>query len=279
MNLHKPVIFLLSLLILASCSQKQPDLGLATLIEGRSRAITSHAPAFSNADRLKYIQPGETVTLFEVAGAGVINHIWLTFNDARPNWLEKNGSANPAELVIRMHWDNSEQPAVESPLGDFFAAGFGLRNEIQSEPVLVEGGDGYNCYWQMPFRKAGRITITNEGKKAARSFYYHIDYTEYKKLSPNTAYFCAQYRQEFPQTVGKDYLIADIEGKGHYVGTVMSVRSRSPYWFGEGDAKYYIDGEKEPSTWGTGTEDYFLCAWGLNECLFPCFGCTYMSGG
>jgi hypothetical protein len=167
---------------------------------------------------MKYIQPGETATIFDVSGAGVINHIWLTFNDARPNWLEKNGSANPAELVIRMYWDNPDQPAVEAPLGDFFAAGFGLRNEIQSEPVLVEGGDGYNCYWQMPFLKSGKITITNEGKKAARSFYYHIDYTEYKKLPSNTAYFCAQYRQEFPEVVGKDYLIADIGRQGALCG-------------------------------------------------------------
>lgn len=268
------------MLMLFSCTTNtNPDIGLAAVREGRSRAISSHAPGFSNSDRLKYIKPGETVTIFEAKGAGIINHIWLTFNDAAPNWLEKNGSATPAELIIRMYWDDATEPAVEAPIGDFFASGFGLRKEVKSDPVLVEGGDAYNCYWPMPFRKAAKITVTNDGKKNARSFYYQTDYTELKRLPKNTAYFCAQYRQEFPEETGHDYLIADIEGKGHYVGTVMSVRSRSPYWFGEGDVKYYVDGETEPSTWGTGTEDYFLSAWGFTENLNPYSGCSYMSKG
>ena len=87
---------------LFSCTNNSPDLGLATLQDGRSKAVSSHAPGGSNADRLQYIQPGETVTIFDVKGAGVINHIWLTFNDARPNWLEKTGSAKPDDLVIRI---------------------------------------------------------------------------------------------------------------------------------------------------------------------------------
>jgi len=181
----KTVWFILTVFIglylFSGCNNTtSPELGLAAIKEGRSRGISSHAPGGSNADRLKYIQPGETAILFDVKGTGVINHIWLTFNEARPNWLEKEGSANPAELVIRMYWDDSAEPAVESPVGDFFAAGFGLRREVKSAPVLVEGGDGYNCYWQMPFRKAAKITVTNESKKAARSFYFQFDYTEYK---------------------------------------------------------------------------------------------------
>jgi hypothetical protein len=267
-------------LFFLSCSggHNTSDLGLATIENGRSKAISSHAASpDSNSDRIKYINPGETVEIANIKGPGVINHIWLTFNEARPNWLEPNGSASPSEIVIRMYWDNSNEPAVESPIGDFFAAGFGLRTEIKSIPVIVEGGDGYNCFWTMPFRKAARISITNEGEKPVRSFYYQIDYTEVQKLPENAAYFCAQYRQEFPEKTGDDYLILDAEGRGHYIGTVLSVRSRSPYWFGEGDAKFFFDGEEEPSIWGTGTEDYFLCAWGLNECLLPYFGCTYKS--
>lgn len=269
-----------SLIALLSCSggNGYPDLGLATLVKGRSKAVSSHAPTpGSNEDRIKYIKPGETTVIADLKGPGIINHIWLTFNEARPNWLEPGGSANPAEIVLRIYWDDATDPAVESPLGNFFAAGFGLRNEIQSVPVMVEGGDGYNCFWTMPFHKSARISLTNEGDKNVRSFYYQVDYTEVEKLPENTAYFCAQYRQEYPEKTGDDYLIMEAEGSGHYVGTVMSVRSRSPYWFGEGDAKFYIDGEKEPSIWGTGTEDYFLCAWGLNKCIFPYFGCTYKS--
>lgn len=276
MKVRRLFFAVLQMVIVVSC--KTTELGLSTIKEGRSRAASSHAPGNSNYDCFN-IKPGETATIFDVKGTGVINHIWLTFNEAQPNWISKDGSADPSELVIRMYWDNSAEPAVEAPVGDFFASGFGLRNEIKSLPVLVEGGDAYNCYWEMPFRKAAKITITNEGKKACRSFYYQIDYTEHTRLASDVAYFCAQYRQEFPETLGKDYLIADIAGKGHYVGTVMSVRSRSPYWFGEGDVKFYIDGEKEPSIWGTGTEDYFLSAWAFTKNLNPYSGCSYMNGG
>jgi hypothetical protein len=245
---------------------------------GTSRAVTSAEPnPDSNMDRIKYITPGETKVLADIKGPAVVRHIWLTFNDARPNWLEAGGSARPDEIVLRMYWDGSSQPAVEAPLGDFFGAGFGLRQEVRSLPVQVESGDGYNCTWPMPFRKRGLITVTNESAKNVRSFYYHIDFTEDDVLPQNTAYFCAQYRNEFPEKTGKDYLILDAEGQGHYVGTVMSVRSRSPFWFGEGDAKFYVNGEKKPTIQGTGTEDYFLMAWGLNEALFPSFGCSYLS--
>ncbi len=252
--------------------------GLTRVQPGRTKAVTSSAEDLnSNYDRRTYIEPGETMVLADIPGPAVINHIWLTFSEARPNWLEAGGAAHPGEIVLRMYWDGAEAPAVEAPLGDFFAAGFGLRQEVRSLPVQVEGGDGYNSYWQMPFFERGLVTVTNEGAKNVRSFYYHIDYTEVDSLPEKTAYFCAQYRQEFPETLGKDYLILDAEGQGHYVGTVMSVQTRSPFWFGEGDARIYVDGDSTPTIQGTGTEDYFLSAWGLNEHLFPYFGVTYMS--
>ena len=256
------------------------DLGdLLKIKKGQSRAVTSSDPnPNSNADRIKIIAPGETRVLADIQGPGVIRHIWLTFNEARPNWLEAAGSARPDEIVLRMYWDGVSEPAVEAPLGDFFGAGFGRRLELKSVPVQVEGGDGYNCYWPMPFYKRALITVTNESPgKNVRSFYYHIDYTEEPELPPGTPYFCAQYRNEFPEKTGRDYLILEAEGQGHYVGTVMSVRSRSPFWFGEGDARFYVDGATRPTIQGTGTEDYFLMAWGLNETQFPYFGCTYMS--
>lgn len=254
---------------------------LARIQPGKSHRVSSAAPTpGSNRDNL-WIKPGATATLADIDGPATINHIWLTFNEARPNWLSKDGSANPSEIVLRMYWDGAEQPAVESPVGDFFAAGFGLRREIKSVPVQVEGGDGYNCFWPMPFLKHAKITITNESDKNLNALYYHIDYCEAPDLpKETTAYFCAQYRQEFPEQTGHDYLIADIQGPGHYVGTVISARSRSPEWFGEGDDKFHVDGDPpdKPSIWGTGTEDYFLCAWGMNECSFPYYGCTYMDG-
>jgi hypothetical protein len=137
----------------------------------------------------------------------------------------------------------------------------------------------------MPFHESARITITNESTRPLAAFYYHVDYTR-ETVDPGAAYFCAQYRQEFPTESGKDYLIAAIDapgadgkaGGGHYVGTVLSVRSRSPQWFGEGDEKLYVDGEAAPSIWGTGTEDYFLNAWGMERATFPSFGVTWLSG-
>jgi hypothetical protein len=253
--------------------------GLMVIRPGRSAAVTSADPnPASNADRIKYVAPGETKVLADIQGPAVIRHIWLTFNEARPNWLEATGSARPDEIVLRMYWDDASEPAVEAPIGDFFGAGFGLRRELKSLPVEVEGGDGYNCYWPMPFHKHAVITVTNESPdRNVRSFYYHIDYTREDSLPGNTAYFCAQYRNEFPEKIGRDYLILDAAGEGQYVGTVMSVRSRSPFWFGEGDAKFYVDGDSKPTIQGTGTEDYFLMAWGLSEANFPYYGCTYMS--
>ena len=263
-NLNVIALLLVSLMLFAGVSKTsaQDIDSLMKIQPGRARAITSTDPSFTgNSDRIKYVTSGETRVLADIKGPGVIRHIWLTFNEARPNWLESGGSAAPNEIVLRMFWDAPAEPAVEAPIGDFFGAGFGRRLEVKSVPVQVEGGDGYNCYWAMPFFKRGLITVTNEGAKNVRSFYYHIDYTEEDSLPAETAYFCAQYNQAFPEKLGRDYIIADVQGQGHYVGTVMSVRSRSPFWFGEGDARFYIDGETKPSIQGTGTEDYFLMYW------------------
>jgi len=265
----------------ASAAAAQTDAGLADLTRvqpGRSAAVTSSAAdPNSNLDRLTYVRPGETVVLADLLGPAVITHIWLTFNEARPNWLESGGSASPDELVLRMYWDSEREPAVEAPIGDFFAAGFGVRREVRSVPIQVPGGDAYNSFWPMPFYRHARITVTNDGTRNARSFYYQIDYTRLPILPPGTAYFCAQYRREFPEADSEDYLVLDAVGRGHYVGTVMSVRSRSPYWFGEGDARIYVDGDERPTIQGTGTEDYFLSAWGLDQHSFPYAGAPYLS--
>ena len=141
-----------------------------------------------------------------------------------------------------------------------------------SLPVLVEDADSYNCYWQMPFRTSARIEIVNQSEKPISLLYYNIDWVKKKRVSKHTPYFYAQYRQEYPVQHGKDYVVLDTRGKGHYVGTVLAVRTRSPAWFGEGDEKIYVDGEAKASIWGTGTEDYFLSAWGLKTTSTPYFG-------
>ncbi|MBN1591539.1 MAG: DUF2961 domain-containing protein, partial [Pirellulales bacterium] len=178
--------------------------------------------------------------------------------------------------------DDRDKPDVEAPLSDFFAQGFGKRITIQSVPVIVEDGDSYNCYWRMPFRRSARIEVINQGTKPYRSLFYAVDWIKKDSLPPNTMNFCARYRQEFPvqgnpNRPDNEYLILDTEGRGYYVGTVLTVRTRTPDWFGEGDIRVTIDGEKHPSIWGTGTEDYFLSAWGLKDCLTPYFGTPYVS--
>lgn len=245
-----------------------------------ARVASNHPEAWANWDNRR-VQPGETYTLADLEGPGIIHHMWFTFPDSGPSWIANDGCAAPDEIVLRMYWDGSDQPAVEAPLGDFFAAGFGRRAAVRSVPVQVQGGDSYNCFWAMPFFKSARITLTNESDRVLTALYYQIDYTNEASLPADSAYFCAQYRQEFPTEMGHDYLVADIDapdGGGQYVGTVLSVRSRSPQWFGEGDDKFYIDGEQHPSIWGTGTEDYFLNAWGMQEDTFPFFGVSRCDG-
>ena len=228
----------------------------------------------SNSDN-KSVPPGQTKLLMNAKGPGVITHIWMTFLGPEPQAWAKNGSANHQEMLLRMYWDGSERPGVEAPVGDFFANSFGKRSEVISLPVVVEDADSYNCFWHMPFRKSARVEVVNQSEKPISLLYYNIDWIKKKKISNDAPYFYAQYRQEYPVQNGKDYVLLDTEGKGHYVGTVLSVRTRSPSWFGEGDEKIYIDREEKASIWGTGTEDYFLSAWGLKTTSTPCFGVPY----
>ncbi len=280
----------LALLVLEGSSLAQALLeGLARPIPGRSMRSTSafrkgadgkydpRAELLGTTERLsnsdaRDVPPGQTQTVLDVQGPGVITHIWFTFRGPEPTPGAPQGAANHQEMLLRMYWDGRERPAVEAPVGDFFANAFGIRSEVISLPVIVEDADSYNCYWCMPFRKSARIEVVNESDKPLRGLYHNIDWIKRDSLPDDTPYFHAQYRQEYPVENGKDYVLLDTKGKGHYVGTVLSVRMRSPAWFGEGDEKIYIDGEEKPSIWGTGTEDYFLSAWGLKKCKTPYFG-------
>lgn len=269
-------------LLVFACARAAPSGGgpldgLARVRDARSGRRTSNATTNpSNRDNV-WIPAGETRTIADLSGPGMIRHIWLTFAEAGPGWLSKDGAAAPDEIVLRMYWDGAPTPAVEAPLGDFFGSGFGRRVEVNSAVTQVQGGDAYNCFWPMPFLTSAKITVTNESNKPFAAFYYNIDYTQ-EPVPEDFAYFCAKYRNEFPTKLGGDYLIANIEGAGHYVGTVLSVRTRSPEWFGEGDEKIYIDGDEKPTIQGTGTEDYFLNAWGLEKNCFPYFGVTLLDG-
>jgi hypothetical protein len=240
----------------------------------RTADPTGDLDEHSNFDNFR-VAPGETHVLMDEKGPGVITHIWMTFLGPEPQDWARNGSANHQDMLLRIYWDGSKKPGVEAPVGDFFANCFGKRSEVISLPVVVEDADSYNCFWHMPFRKSARVEIVNQGDKPVNLLYYNIDWIKKDSLPKDTPYFYAQYRQEYPVEKGKDYTILETKGKGHYVGTVLAVRTRSPSWFGEGDEKIYIDGETKPSIWGTGTEDYFLSAWGLQKTSTPYFGTAY----
>ncbi|MGE5609382.1 MAG: glycoside hydrolase family 172 protein, partial [Bacillota bacterium] len=281
MNRTTAVLMFVALGLSTFASAQDPLSGLYRPREGRSMRVTSTAKLpdgspnpDSNADNFR-VAPGKTHVIADLKGPGIIRHIWMTFLGPEPQPWAPKGAANHREMLLRIYWDGREQPDVEAPVGDFFAAGFGKRMEVRSLPVQVEGGAGYNCFWPMPFAKSARIEVVNDSDKEIALLYYNVDWQKMDSLPPDTLYFCAQYRQEYPVQKGRDYLVLDTEGRGHYVGTVLSIRSRSPEWFGEGDEKITLDDDKSPSIWGTGTEDYFLCAWGLRKCSFPYFGVPF----
>lgn len=232
---------------------------------GRSMRATSGNPV-DNADSAKFAI-GETRVIAELDGPGKITHIWMT-----PNSMDIR---IPRAFVLRAYWDGAQEPSVEVPLGDFFAVGNGMRATVNSLPVKVSSyGRGYNCYWQMPFRKSARLTLTNESDKHPASCYYQIDWVKLKKPPRQTLYFHARYHQEYPPEFGAPYTVFLGKGRGHYVGTVLSSQNGVGHWFGEGDDFICIDGEDEPSIVGTGTEDYINEAWNMRVHSSAFTGCT-----
>jgi hypothetical protein len=281
MNTKKSVFAVIILLLAVPLAAQSVFEDLAKPKQGRSMRSSSAAKKggfplgddteASNLDRAGTVQPGKFETVLDVQGPGAITHMWFTFVGPSPKRGGKPGAANHGEIIIRIYWDGNLRPAVEAPFGDFFASPFGERRQVISLPVVVESGDSYNCYWYMPFRKSARIEVANDGDRPLRLLYHNIDWIQ-KDIPVDAPYFHARYHQEFPLQDGRDYVLLDTAGKGHYVGSVLAIRTRSPLWYGEGDEKISIDGELIPSIWGTGTEDFFNCAMGLESCSTPYFG-------
>ena len=189
------------------------------------------------------IPAGATYTVAEISGSGAIQHIWMT---PTGNWRFS---------ILRMYWDGEAEPSVEVPLGDFFAMGWGKYARISSLAVCVNPGSAFNSYWPMPFRHEARITIENLDDKTM-TLYYQVDYA----LAPvpaDAAYFHAQFRRVNPLPYKQVYTIVDgIKGRGQYVGTYMAWGVHNNGWWGEGEIKFYMDGDREyPTVNGTGTED------------------------
>jgi hypothetical protein len=260
----RPLALALALLIAAPLAGQGLLEDLGRRQDFRSRRVSSFDRSGGNRDSLA-IEPGKTVVLAEIVGPGAVHHIWVTIA-AEPFYGRK--------IVLRAYWDGERAPSVEAPIGDFFGVGHGLNRDFASLPIACSSeGRARNCYWYMPFRRGCRITATNEGERAVDAFYYYIDYRELPDLAEGTPYFHAQYRQEFPPDARRDYLLLAAEGAGHYVGCNMSVLQRAMGWWGEGDDMIRVDGEKQPSLHGTGSEDYFSDAWGMREGQRLFYGC------
>src|SRR5579872_562919 len=235
------------------------------------RASSDNADPNSNDDSKRPI-PGETIVLADLQGPGIITHMWITVAAREYGW--------PRLLRLRVYYDGSATPSVDAPLGDFFGVGHGMERPVNSL-MVQDSSDGRsrNCYWPMPFRRAAKVTITNEGRERVSNLYYHVDWRKVASLPKDTAYFHAWYRQETPVEKGKHYEFLDVRGRGHYVGTVLSVIQTEPGWFGEGDDLFYVDGERQPSIAGTGSEDYFNDAWGLRISEGPYTGVPIAEDG
>ncbi len=218
--------------------------GMATLENGTARSAARDLGQGWKVDPSVTIEPGQTFTVAEINGPGAIQHIWMT---PTGNWRFS---------ILRFYWDDETQPSVEVPVGDFFGMGWGKYAHLNSLPVTVNPGSAFNCYWVMPFRKKCRITMENINTEKM-VLYYQVDFT-LTTVPKEAAYFHAQFKRNNPTNGGLYTLVDGIKGKGQYVGTYLAWGLTNNGWWGEGEIKFYMDGDtKFPTINGTGTEDYF----------------------
>jgi hypothetical protein len=196
---------------------------------------------------------GETTTLAEIEGPGLIQHIWITATDA-----------SYRDCILRMYWDGEETPSVEVPLGDFFCCGHSLRTTVNSMPIAVNPSGAFNSYWPMPFHKSARITIENQRWEEIKHFFFQITWAE-TPIPAEAAMLHAQWRRAMGTRECPEHVLLDgVRGRGQYVGTYLAWTQLSNGWWGEGEVKFFIDGDQQfPTICGTGTEDYFGGAWGF----------------
>lgn len=292
------LIILVGLLITMTTLMAQPAANeMSSLSQIRQGVKTKRVGSFDrtggNGDCLKNIANGEKRVIMYVKGAGIINRIWITI-------APEAGRLNRNDLIIRMYWDGSSYPSVESPIGPFFGNGWNETYNFVTTPLSVSPGWGksYVSYFSMPFANGAKIEIENQADAPIESFYFNIDYTEMAALPKDAGRFHAWYNHELTEALpegenewgvlgeqgtnptGKDnYLFADIKGKGHFVGVNYYVNCPTPMWYGEGDEMVFIDGEATPSIIGTGTEDFFNTSWCPKELYqHPYYGYPRVNG-
>ncbi len=200
------------------------------------------------------LEAESTTTLADIKGSGVIQHIWITLDHKAYR-----------DIILRFYWDDEQEPSIEVPIGDFFCNGHGLKYNVNALPISVNPSGGLNCYFPMPFRTHARITIENQRWEPIHGVYYQITYS-LSALPDRAAYLHAQWRRSMTSREKPEHTILDgVKGTGHYVGTFLAWTQFSNGWWGEGEIKFFIDGDAEyPTICGTGTEDYVGGAWCFN---------------
>ncbi|MEO6874600.1 MAG: glycoside hydrolase family 172 protein [Opitutaceae bacterium] len=244
-----------------------------------TKKTTLHPPAWEQARDLGRgwkcspclaLKAGETTTLMDHEGPGVVRHMWITFE--RPF---------RRQVILRIYWDGQKHPSVECPIGDFMCQSWNADQNINASPVNVNPKGGMNCFFAMPFRKHARITVENTAANDLPLFFYTINYT-LEAVAEDCLSFHAQFRRTNPVPYKDVYTILEgVSGHGQYVGTFMSWQQNNAGWWGEGEIKMYLDGDQEwPTICGTGTEDYFGGAWCFDDGNFssPYFGFQQVVG-
>ncbi len=266
---------------------------LATQRAGRTRRQSSWDRTGRNRDHAT-VAPGETCVLADLKGAGVIRHLWVTISHDEDAWARR--------LVLRIYWDQHDEPSVLVPLGDFFGVGHGVMGNYQCAVLNMSANQGQNrhaamnCYFPMPFADGCRIEVENQGQAPTGALYYYVDYDELDRLPADQLRFHACWRRDNPcpeRTTFDDpadpdvnlsdttnYLMLDAVGRGHFVGVNLSIHNLYGGWWGEGDDMFMIDGVKwPPDMHGTGSEDYFCHAWGMQvQNAYLYHGVSYHSG-
>jgi hypothetical protein len=266
---------------------------LSRLRSYKNRRSSSWDRTGANGDAVP-VEPGASHTLLDVTGAGAVVHIWFTINSDDPMHLKN--------LVLRAWWDGESSPSVEVPIGDFYGLGLGEYFTYQSALLTVAPAKALNCYFEMPFASAAKITVTNEGPKRTDNLYFAVDYVTLASLPEGLGRFHAQFRQAAPchgwtnnwnhnwdSGIGDkpnldgagNYVFLEAAGRGHFVGVTHSVLQNQNDWFGEGDDMIFIDGDNMPTINGTGTEDYYNGAWDFygQQFAYPHNGAPVVTGG
>jgi len=220
---------------------------------------------------MRDVKAGETVTLCDIAGPGVIRHVWVT---TRPEPVNLRG------FLVRAYWDGQEHPSIECPLADFMGIAHGQVRAHQSAVHSVGPSAGMNFWLPMPFAKQARLTLSNEGPRTS-PIYYQVDYTVGNALPVGVGRLHASFRRENPTTLKRDFeILPRREGKGRFVGSVIGIHALGPDWWGEGEIKVYLDGDREfPTICGTGSEDYVGLSWGIQPSAFLYNGCSLNEAG